>query len=396
MSAKRMLVFVCALCLVGLAVSFAFARKWTDSTGKYSVEADFVDFNDGKVTLKKENGGTLSISIDKLSQADQEYVKSQVPTQVRNGGEKQETVRKKPYGNAKPADAKNSVQRVEEDAKKYEKMGKVGEFLMMLRLFSEVQNARKEQDEVEMKALGILPMGESRKAEVKVSDNLVVTDVPVDFLTGRVTSATVHLGAMGEIEKDADAPNRAKAVVRWWFYSTPAGFARTLGEKKEKIEPAHVAAADSGKALGPGISTDAQQLLLLKLQPYVPGKAGAAVSTDWLFPSNVLKPGFTPNSYVSFRALLERFEPELRVTDENSDLVAEEVIWTGALGLSDGTVKTLPDARRRVQAYLLETIGFQIGDPADREVSKREAAQKKLNDAKRTFVDLWQNAQKKE
>lgn len=118
MSPKRMLVLVFAVFFVGLAASIAFARKWTDSTGKYSVEAEFVDFMDGKVQLKKENGDPVFIVIERLSLADQAYVKSQVPAQVRNGREKQQTLRKKPYGNAKPPDGKDSVQRIQDDAKK--------------------------------------------------------------------------------------------------------------------------------------------------------------------------------------------------------------------------------------------------------------------------------------
>jgi len=51
-------------------------RKWTDSTGQYSVRAEFVDVKDGTVRLKKENGKTLSVPLDKLSKADQDYVRS--------------------------------------------------------------------------------------------------------------------------------------------------------------------------------------------------------------------------------------------------------------------------------------------------------------------------------
>jgi hypothetical protein len=55
----------------------AFARKWTDSTGKYTVEADFVDFRDDNVRLKKDNGDTISLPIEKLSRDDQEFVTQQ-------------------------------------------------------------------------------------------------------------------------------------------------------------------------------------------------------------------------------------------------------------------------------------------------------------------------------
>jgi len=51
-------------------------RKWTDSTGHYSVRAEFVDVKDATVRLRKENGKTLSVPMDKLSKADQDYVRS--------------------------------------------------------------------------------------------------------------------------------------------------------------------------------------------------------------------------------------------------------------------------------------------------------------------------------
>ena len=56
----------------------AFARKWTDSTGQYTVEAEFLDFKDGKVRLSKENSTIVAVPIERLSKADQEWVRRQV------------------------------------------------------------------------------------------------------------------------------------------------------------------------------------------------------------------------------------------------------------------------------------------------------------------------------
>lgn len=50
------------------------ARKWTDATGKFSVEAELVDFQDGKVRLKKANGNEITVSFDKLCEADQKFL----------------------------------------------------------------------------------------------------------------------------------------------------------------------------------------------------------------------------------------------------------------------------------------------------------------------------------
>ncbi|MHC4404478.1 MAG: WD40 repeat domain-containing protein [Planctomycetota bacterium] len=51
-------------------------RIWTDSTGRYTVEADLVDLKDGQVRLKKESGEVISVPLDKLSAADQQFAKA--------------------------------------------------------------------------------------------------------------------------------------------------------------------------------------------------------------------------------------------------------------------------------------------------------------------------------
>lgn len=50
-------------------------QTWTDTTGKFKIEAAFVEFKDGKVRLRKKDGSWTTIAIEKLSEADQEYVK---------------------------------------------------------------------------------------------------------------------------------------------------------------------------------------------------------------------------------------------------------------------------------------------------------------------------------
>jgi hypothetical protein len=63
--------------LVWLALPLgADARTWTDSTGNYRVQADMIAFNDAIVVLKKENHQLVAVPIEKLSTADQSYLKS--------------------------------------------------------------------------------------------------------------------------------------------------------------------------------------------------------------------------------------------------------------------------------------------------------------------------------
>jgi len=49
-------------------------RKWTDSTGLHELQAKFVSLEQGQVTLQRENGAKVTIALEKLSKADQEYV----------------------------------------------------------------------------------------------------------------------------------------------------------------------------------------------------------------------------------------------------------------------------------------------------------------------------------
>jgi len=49
-------------------------RTWTDRSGKHRTEASFVEAKDGKVTLKKKDGATISVPLESLSNADREYV----------------------------------------------------------------------------------------------------------------------------------------------------------------------------------------------------------------------------------------------------------------------------------------------------------------------------------
>src|SRR4030042_5542855 len=71
--------------LIGLVFVAAFApaegaepRRWSDITGKYSVEATFVKVEDGKVFLARTDGRSVAVALEKLSEPDREYVKRQV------------------------------------------------------------------------------------------------------------------------------------------------------------------------------------------------------------------------------------------------------------------------------------------------------------------------------
>jgi hypothetical protein len=71
---------VCLVCLSFAIVAQVRAddlRTWSDTTGKFKVQAKFGSLEDGKVTLIRENGKKFTIALDKLSKADQEYIAKQ-------------------------------------------------------------------------------------------------------------------------------------------------------------------------------------------------------------------------------------------------------------------------------------------------------------------------------
>jgi hypothetical protein len=61
--------------IVLLVPSFVRARVWTDSSGKYSIEANLIAFNDTTVVLQRADHQLGQVAIDKLSQADRDYLK---------------------------------------------------------------------------------------------------------------------------------------------------------------------------------------------------------------------------------------------------------------------------------------------------------------------------------
>ena len=54
--------------------SLAWARTWTDTTGRFKVEAELVEVRDGNAVLKKADGPVIAVALQKLSPADREYV----------------------------------------------------------------------------------------------------------------------------------------------------------------------------------------------------------------------------------------------------------------------------------------------------------------------------------
>jgi len=53
------------------------ARQWSDSSGAFKIQATFVATEGDKVHLRKTDGTTLAVPLERLSADDKEYVKQQ-------------------------------------------------------------------------------------------------------------------------------------------------------------------------------------------------------------------------------------------------------------------------------------------------------------------------------
>jgi actin cytoskeleton-regulatory complex protein SLA1 len=51
-------------------------RTWTDKTGSFKVEAEFITVSDGKVQLHKVNGVRIGVPVEKMSVKDMDFIRS--------------------------------------------------------------------------------------------------------------------------------------------------------------------------------------------------------------------------------------------------------------------------------------------------------------------------------
>lgn len=74
---KRWMICTVMLGMLLVRCSGAWARTWTDKSGKHKVEAELVEVKDGKVLLKKTGDGKIvAVPLNRLSVADRRYLSS--------------------------------------------------------------------------------------------------------------------------------------------------------------------------------------------------------------------------------------------------------------------------------------------------------------------------------
>jgi hypothetical protein len=85
----RRVCFASGLLLLLTAGAFADTRTWTDSTGKFKMEANFIEIVEGQVKLERPDGKKVSLPLAKLSKDDQQYLRD-LMKQRRSGGAPEE------------------------------------------------------------------------------------------------------------------------------------------------------------------------------------------------------------------------------------------------------------------------------------------------------------------
>lgn len=55
------------------------AREWSDASGQFKIQAEYVSFSDGTVYLKKSTGEVINVPIAKLSDSDRSYLRHRTP-----------------------------------------------------------------------------------------------------------------------------------------------------------------------------------------------------------------------------------------------------------------------------------------------------------------------------
>ena len=73
---KRWIISTVILGLLLVCSPEGWARTWKSKTGKFSVDAELVEVEDGKAVLKRTDGKIVRVPIEKLSAADRRYLES--------------------------------------------------------------------------------------------------------------------------------------------------------------------------------------------------------------------------------------------------------------------------------------------------------------------------------
>ena len=86
LSSLRTALVVAAAIACGFIASFAYAETWSDKSGKFRIEAKFAGVQERSVLLKKPDGKTITVPINRLSDASRQQAKRLFEAQRATGG----------------------------------------------------------------------------------------------------------------------------------------------------------------------------------------------------------------------------------------------------------------------------------------------------------------------
>jgi hypothetical protein len=76
MSIRKTTIFITIVFSFLLLSSYLVARTWTSKSGTYTVEAEYVEVEDDRVVLRKQDGSLAKPKIQQLSASDQDFIKT--------------------------------------------------------------------------------------------------------------------------------------------------------------------------------------------------------------------------------------------------------------------------------------------------------------------------------
>lgn len=333
------------LLFAGIGIQSSFAEEpefvtLTDTTGKFKLEAKILGVVNEKVQLQTKDGRQVNVALNKLSPESLRFVQAAKSTKKRS-----------PQQPAPPSPA-DELKTIPYPLSKTNKAE--------IQLLSD-----------KMTAEGIA-IGKSPSTTVPVSDSLAVSGVPASFIQALAARKLLQLQALGLVTaEDIAKPNAlVKALAMDWVLPTLVVSAGGEGLTSEKPGP-----------MLPRIRADGS--LAAKLA--VDGLPVAKPNLGRLFWNEIaVVPDHLPLS-----SLVGRFDPEVPVTEENAADVAEELVWSKALKISDGSHAQLAATRRALQAAIFELLQFEIGDPQAADKAKQKQAREQLQKARATFQETW-------
>ena len=339
-------------------------RTWKTASGDEKIEGRFVRTEDGKVTIKRKTGKLITVPILGLCEADRNYIdrtavgirRESEPSMKKDAG----AAAKKDELKAVPITAKDANPDKVEDDKSNDPKKPV-----------KISSTEKSNSKLDPPDQPIVE-GSIAYAHVKFDAKLYKTlspnskSVPSVLDVGKWEALLEPILEKGGFLNDADPIAadvllKEKIVVKGVPERAIRGFARHLKSRllsqigdfgaRDDTDAVVNALVSYWLVADYGSSAAARDTLMLQANK---ASAKSLSAHALLFPLVVAGRAY---GRVAFhpKTLLERFPQEVKISTASARLIAEELIWTNELGISDGKLESLPYIRRKI-CFAVEKI----------------------------------------